>query len=64
MTAKDQKPGEASRTRAERLRDHIKKITRRDGMTGSVPEQDPTQPRSPHEIIEERMRNHVGEKKP
>jgi hypothetical protein len=45
------------------LRERIEEIRER-SRTGGVGQGDPAQPRSLHEIIEERMRDHVGENKP
>lgn len=61
--AKKPKPDDALRSRAERLRERIDEIRER-SKTGGASEGDPAQPRSLHETIEERMRDHVGEEKP
>jgi hypothetical protein len=69
MTANDPESDRPAATRAEKLRAQIEEITAggQKKKTGTVPtgapEVRPTQPKSLNEILEERMRDHVGEKK-
>ena len=55
-------------TRAEKLRAEIEDIVNRGKKKTEGkeirPQDRPDQPRSLHEVFEERMRDHVGEKKP
>ena len=65
----DSKSGDPKSTRAQRLREDIKEIVNRGKKrTGAAdapnPPEDSPQPRSLHEVFEDRMRDHVGEKKP
>jgi len=64
MAEKDSRAGQPSPSLADRLRKHIDEITGRRGKAGAAPEDGSEQPKSLNEIIEERMRDHVGEKKP
>jgi hypothetical protein len=54
-------------TRAQKLREDIKEIVNRGKKRGAAdaanPPEDSAQPRSLHEIFEDRMRDHIGEKK-
>jgi hypothetical protein len=55
-------------TRAQKLREEIKEIVERGKKRASadavnVPGEHPARPRSLHETFEERMRDHVGQKK-
>jgi hypothetical protein len=70
MTANDPESDRAAVTRAKKLRAQIEEITAggKKRETGTLPtdapEARPAQPKSLNEVIEERMRDHVGEKKP
>jgi hypothetical protein len=69
MTANDPESDRPTAPRVEKLRAQIKEITagqkRNSGaIPTGTPEARPAQPKSLNEVVEERMRDHVGEKKP
>jgi hypothetical protein len=70
MTANDPESDCPAATRAERLRAQIKEIIsggkkkKAGAIPPSAPEVRPAQTKSLNEVMEERMRDHVGEKKP
>jgi hypothetical protein len=70
MTANDPESGRPAATRAKKLRAQIEEITAggQKKKTGTLPtgapEARPSRSKSLNEVIEERMRDHVGEKKP
>lgn len=69
MTENDPKSDRPGAARAKRLREQIKEITaggkkkQSDALPAGVPEAGPAQPKSLNEVLEERMRDHVGETK-
>jgi hypothetical protein len=69
MTANDPESDHPAATRAEKLRAQIEEITSAGkkkatrGVPADAPEDQPAQPKSLNEVMEERMRDHVGEKK-
>jgi hypothetical protein len=70
MTAKDPDSDRPVATRAKKLRAQIEEITaggqkKKIGtLPTGAPEARPAQPKTLNEVMEERMRDHVGEKKP
>jgi hypothetical protein len=70
MTANDPESDRPAATRAKKLRAQIEEITaggqkKKTGtLPAGAPEARPAQPKTLNEVMEERMRDHVGEKKP